>query len=97
MATARPTRDAGSVDTGDLRNRPVILRAAAPAQTPRTRRSLIGMVAVGALTTVGVAAGSWSLWSVIGSTAPSGNPAPPLWFTPEHTLSITDADVEPGR
>ena len=92
MATVRSSRDAGIVHTGDSRNRPVILRAEPPAQPARSRRSVIGMVAVGVLTTVGVAAGSWSIWSVVGSAAPSGNPAPPLWFTPEHTMSTVDSE-----
>jgi hypothetical protein len=80
----------GSVDTPDPRNRPVILRADRPATPARTRRSVVGMIAVGVLGTAGLAAGSWSIWSVVGSTAPSGTPTPPLWFTPEHTLSTTD-------
>jgi hypothetical protein len=40
------------------------------------------MTAIAILTTVGAAAGSWSVWSVVGSTAPSGNPTPPLWYSP---------------
>lgn len=48
------------------------------------------MIAIAILTTAGAAAGSWSIWSVVGSTAPSSNPTPPLWFTPEHILSTLD-------
>ena len=27
-------------------------------------------------------AGSWSVWAVVGTTAPTGKPAAPLWFSP---------------
>jgi len=73
----------GGVHTGDPR--PIILRAEPPATAARLRRlprTLLSMTAVAVLTTVGAAAGSWSVWSVVGSTAPSGNPTQPLWYTP---------------
>jgi hypothetical protein len=46
------------------------------------------MSAAALLTAAGVVVGSWSVWSVVGPTAPSGKPAPPLWFSPP-ALEIT--------
>jgi len=77
----------GGVNLGDRRDRPVILRTEPPPAPARLRRTILGMTAIAILTTASAAAGSWSIWSVVGSTSPSGTPTPPLWFTPEHTLS----------
>ena len=86
----------GGVDPGDSRNRPVVLRTESPADSPRRRhprpRTLLGMSAVALLTAAGVVAGSWSVWAVVGTTAPSGNPAPPLWFSPPAPEITTTVD-----
>jgi hypothetical protein len=50
------------------------------------------MSAAALLTAAGVIAGSWSVWSVVGPPAPSGNPAPPLWFSPP-ALEITGTSL----
>jgi hypothetical protein len=49
---------------------------------------VLGISAAALLTAAGVIAGSWSVWSAVGPAAPSGNPAPPLWFSPP-ALEIT--------
>ena len=89
----------GGVDTGDPRNRPVILRTESPQDSPRGRRprprTVLGMSAVAVLAAAGVAAGSWSVWAVIGTTAPTGNPAPPLWYSPPAPGITTTVDIPP--
>jgi hypothetical protein len=91
------------VDTRDPRNRPVILRTAEAQQSARQwrprPRTVLGVSAAALLTAVGVLAGSWSVWSVVGPAEPSGNPAPPLWFSPPglevsvHASSTVDSST----
>jgi hypothetical protein len=87
------------VGTRDPRNRPVILRTAEAQQFPRPwrprPRTVLGVSAAALLTAVGVIAGSWSVWSVVGPATPPGNPAPPLWFSPPG-LEITDHSSSTG-
>ena len=81
--------------TDDPRNRPIVLQTGPPGEGPGPRRrprsrTLLGGSAAAVLTAAILVAGSWSVWAVVGTTAPHGKPAAPLWFSPPAPETSTE-------
>jgi hypothetical protein len=69
----------------DMRNRPVVLLAGPDDEQAARRRhrsrTFVGVTAAAIVATAGLAAGSWAVWSALGTNTPKGPPTP-LWFSP---------------
>lgn len=82
-----------------MRNRPVVLLAGPDDEQAARRRhrsrTFVGVTAAAIVATAGLAAGSWTVWSALGTNPPKGPPTP-LWFsppTPEHAVSPSTASL----
>jgi hypothetical protein len=66
----------------DLRDRPVVLEAGPVQDKHRPRlRAIAGISAAVLVAAGGVVAGTWSVWSAVGTTDPPETRSP-LWFSP---------------
>src|SRR5262245_27660708 len=91
--------DDSVVDSADLHNRPVVLESGSAGGTPRRRRprprTALGLTAAGIVAIGGLVAGSWSIWSAVGTPPPAGTPAP-LWFSPPAPVVTTTTTTQPS-
>src|SRR2546421_3831849 len=91
MAATRPTSEHRHVGIDD---RPILLQTGLPGESPGARRprsrTLLGSSAAAVLTIAILVAGSWSVWALVGTTAPPGKPVAPLWFSPPAPETSTE-------